>query len=89
MKCELAVAAALYLQLLDDIDSRCTEHLIFPVAESYRRSDNDTVACVDAHRVEVLHGADCDNVALCVTDDLELYFLPAAYALLNKYLCNR
>ena len=89
MKCELTVAAALDFKLLDDVDSRCTEHRVLSVAESYGRCDNDTVACVNAYRIEVLHGAHRDNVALCVTDNFKLYFLPAAYALLNKYLCDR
>ncbi len=89
MESKLTVASALDFELLDDVYSRSSEHLVLAVAERYSRSDNDTVAGVDSDGVEVLHRADRDNVALCVTDNLELYLLPAAYALFNKYLCDR
>ena len=41
-----------------------------------------------SHRVEILHGADGYHIALAVTYDLKLYFLPAAYAFFHKYLCD-
>ena len=44
---------------------------------------------MNTDRVEVFHRADGDNVALCVTDNLELDFLPARNTLFNKYLCDR
>ena len=89
LKCKLTVTAALDLQCLNDIQRRCSQHLIFLVCKRNRRSDNDTVACMNADRVEVFHRADGDNVALCVTDNLELDFLPARNTLFNKYLCDR
>ena len=89
MKRKLAVAAALYLKLGNNVQSRSSEHLIFLIGKSYRRSNNYRVTCVNANGVKVFHGADCDNVALAVTDNLELDLLPTAYALFNKYLSDR
>ena len=86
---ELAVAAALDFQFLNDVDSRSTQHLIFLIGEGHAGSHNDGVAGVNADRVEVLHGADCNYVALAVAHYLELNFLPAGDALLDQNLCDR
>jgi hypothetical protein len=42
-----------------------------------------------ADRVYVFHRADRDGVILCVAHDLELYFLPPRYRLLDKHLADR
>ena len=89
VKRKLAVAAALYLKLGNNVQSRSSEHLIFLIGKSYRRSDYYGVTCVNANGVKVFHGADCDNITLAVTDNLEFDLLPAAYALFNKYLGDR
>ena len=44
---------------------------------------------MNAHGIEILHGADGYNIALAVTDYLEFYLFPAAYALFDKHLCDR
>ena len=86
---ELAVAAALYLEFLDYVDSRGTQHLIFLIGEGHTGSNDDGVAGVYADRVEVLHGADGDDVALAVAHYLELDLLPAGDALLDQDLSDR
>ncbi len=44
------------------------------------------IARVDAHRVDVLDGADDDAVVRLVADDLHLVLLPAEHALLDQHL---
>ena len=89
MQGKLAVAAALYPQLVDDIQSRRAKHLILLVRKCHRGRDNYGVAGVYAHRVQVLHGADGDGVACAVPHDLELYLLPPGDALFNQHLSDR
>ena len=89
MQRELAVAAALYAERVDDVDGRSAEHLIFFIGKRDRRGDDDAVAGVDADRVEVFHGADRDDVALAVANNLELNLLPARNALFNEDLGDR
>ena len=52
------------------------------------RSDGDAIAGVDAHRVEVLDGADDDAVVGEVAHDLELVLFPAEHALLNQHFMH-
>ena len=89
MQRELAVAAALNAERIDDIDRRGAEHLVFLVGERDRRSDDDAVAGVHADRIEVLHRADRDRVAEAVADHLKFDFLPARDALFNEDLRDR
>jgi len=56
------------------------------VGEGLRRSDHDTLAGMDAERVEVLHVADRDAVVETVAHHLVLYLLPALERLLDQYL---
>ena len=86
---ELDIAASLYLQHADDIQGGGTEHLVFLVRQSHRRSDYDRVPSVNAHRIKVFHGADGDDVALAVPDHLKLDFLPAGYAFFHQHLGDR
>ena len=55
---KLAVAAAFDTHGGDDAEGRRTKHLVFFVREGHSRGDNNAVAGVDAHRIEVFHGAD-------------------------------
>ena len=89
MKCKLAVAAALYAKCLNYVYGRRAQHLIFLVRKRQRRSDDYAVTCVYADRVKVFHAAYGYAVAVLVAHDLELYFLPAGYALFNKHLRDR
>ena len=88
MQSKLTVAAALYLQLRDDVDGSGSQHLIFSVGQGNCRSDNDAVAGMNADRVEVFHGADGNDVALAVTNNFKFNFFPAADTLFNQNLCD-
>ena len=88
MERELTVASALNAECFDDLQRSGSEHLILFVGKRYCRSDNDTVAGVNADGVKVLHRADRDDVARLVADDFELDLLPAGYALFDKDLCD-
>ena len=88
MQGKLTVTAALYLQLLNDVDGSGTEHLVLPVGQRHSRSNYDAVTGVYANRIKVLHGADSDHIALSVPDHLKLNFLPAADALFDQHLGN-
>ena len=86
MQSELAVAAALHAQLVDDFQRGGAEHLVLLVGEGDGGGDDDGVAGVHAHRVQVLHGAHGDGVALAVAHHLELDFLPPGDGLLHQNL---
>ena len=62
------------------------QQLVLVVVQRLRRRDDDRLARVDAHRVEVLHVADGDAVVAAVAHDLVLDLLPAAQALLDQHL---
>ena len=55
MKGKLAVAAAFDLQCLNNVQSRCAQHLIFLIGKSDSRSNDNAVAGVNANGVEVFH----------------------------------
>ncbi len=66
---------------------RCgAQHLVFHVGERQAGGDDDAVAGVYAHRVDVLHVADGDAVVVAVAHHLVLHFLPARDALLDEDL---
>ena len=85
---KLAVAAALDAQLGDDVQRRRAQHLVFLVREGLAGGHHDGVAGVDANRVQVLHVADGDDVALGVPHHLVLDLLPAGDALFHQNLVN-
>ena len=74
---ELAVTAALNFQGADDVQGGGTEHLILLVGQGLAGRHHDGVAGMDAHRVDVLHAADGDDVASAVPHDFKFDFLPA------------
>ena len=86
MQSELAVAAALHAQLVDDFQGGGAEHLVLFVRQRHSGGDDDGVAGVHAHRVQVLHRAHGDGVALAVTHDLELDLFPPGDGLLHQNL---
>ena len=77
---ELHVAPALDLQGGDDVQGGGAEHLELPVGQGLGGGHHDGVAGMDAHGVDVLHGADGDHVAGAVPHDLKLNLLPAGDA---------
>ena len=87
---ELHVAAArLHAHAADDADGQVAQVLQLTVGEGERGGDGDGVAGVDAHRVEVLDGADDDDVVGHVAHDLELELLPPEEAGLDEHLGDR
>ena len=88
MQGKLAVAAAFHPQFGDDPQSGGAQHLVFLVGQGDGRGYDDGVAGVDAHRVQVFHGADGDHVVLGVPDHLKLDFLPAGNAFFHQNLGN-
>jgi hypothetical protein len=60
-----------------------------PVSTREGRRDGDGVARVDAHRVEILDGADDHTLVLVVAHDLHLVFLPTEETLLDEHLMGR
>ena len=86
---ELNVAPAFDAQGPDDPQSCRAQHLVFLVRECLAWRDDDAVAGVRAHRVDVLHVADGDAVARAVPHDLVLDFLPTDERFLQQHLMNR
>ena len=82
----LDVALADDAEVPDDVDGHGAEELHLLVVERLGGRHDDGLAGVDAHRVEVLHGADGDAVVLGVPDDLDLDLLPAGQVLLDQHL---
>ena len=60
--------------------------LVFLVGQRLGRRDGDGVAGMDAHRVEVLDGADDDDVVRLVAHHLQFVLLPADERLLDEDL---
>ena len=83
---ELAVAAADDVERGDDVQRGGAEHLVLLIRERERGGDDNAVAGVHADGVEVLHGADGDDVAGGVAHCLKLDLLPAVDVLFDKDL---
>ena len=86
---ELAVAPSDDAERRDYVQRRAAERLILPVRERQRGSDDDGVAGVDADRVDVLHRADRDHVALAVAHRFKFYFFPAVDIFFDEDLTDR
>ena len=69
-----------------DLDRDLAEHVVLAVRQCLARRDDDALAGVDPHRIEVLHVADGDAVVEAVADDLVLDLLPAFQILLDQHL---
>src|SRR5207244_989843 len=84
---ELDVAAAGFdADLADDRQAQVAQPLILLVGERLGGGDGDRVAGVNAHWVEVLDGADDDDVVGAVAHDLQLELLPADDGFLDQDL---
>ena len=82
----LNVAFTYDAQVADDGDGAFAQEMVFTVGQGLGRSDDDTLAGVDAERVEVLHIADRDAVVIAVANDLIFDFLPAFQAFFDEDL---
>ena len=83
---ELHVALADDAHVADDPYRKLAEQVVLMVGEGLRGSDHDTLAGMDAERVEVLHVADRDAVVETVAHHLVLYLLPTLEGFLDQYL---
>src|SRR5699024_1832216 len=62
--------------------------LILAIGQGHRGGDGDRIPGMNAHRIEVLDGAD-DSVVVCtIANDLELVFLPTEEALFDEAFVN-
>ena len=75
--------------LADHPYRRVAQPLIFAIGQSLCRGDRDGVARMDSHRIEVLDGANDDDVVLEVAHDLQFKFLPPEDRLFDQNLMNR
>ncbi len=73
----------------DDKTGGVAHALVLLVAQRLGRGDSDAVPCMDAHRVEVLDGADDDEVVSAVAHHLQFVLLPAQDRLLHQDLIGR
>ena len=79
-------AARLDADLAQDRDGGVAHDLVFAVGQRQRGRDRDAVARVNAHRVDVLDGADDDAIVLRVADNFHLVLFPAQHQLLDQDL---
>ena len=89
LNCELHVASAPDVQPPDELEGRVAQHLVVAVRQRLLGCNHHRLAGVDAHRVEVLHGAHDDGVVGAVAHHLVLVLLPAQYALFDEHLTDR
>mmetsp|Transcript_1346 Transcript_1346/g.4699 ORF Transcript_1346/g.4699 Transcript_1346/m.4699 type:complete len:535 (+) Transcript_1346:2884-4488(+) len=79
---------ALHAHLSDDCHAGVPKPLVLLIGQGLRGGHGDAVPGVDTHRVDVLDGADDDDVVLKVAHDLQLVFLPADQGLLDQDLAR-
>ena len=82
-------ASGLDADLANDGNGGVAHGLVFAVGKRLRRSDGDGVAGVRAHGIEVLDGADDDDVVGEIAHHLQFVFLPAEHRLLDQHLVDR
>ena len=88
IKSELDVAAAFHAQGANDLERRTAEHLVLLVAQRLRGREDDGVAGVDAHRIQVFHVADGDAVVGAVAHYLVLDLFPTDQRALDEHLVD-
>src|SRR3989344_224641 len=88
MKGVLDVALADDAEMSDCLESDFAQPVIFGVGECLRGRDDDALAGVDAHWIEIFHIADRDAIVGAVADDLILDFLQSAQVFLDKHLSH-
>ncbi|MBA7706557.1 hypothetical protein ES703_115411 [subsurface metagenome] len=82
------IAAALNPQRPDNLEAGCPQHLVLFIGHSLAGSDNDAIAGMDSHRVNIFHITNDDAVIGAVFAYLVFYFLPASYRFLQQHLMN-
>ena len=70
------------------LDGLGAHALVCAVAECHRRCHGDAVAGVDAHRIEVLDGADDGDVVVLVAQQFQFVLLPAEQRLVDHHLVD-
>ena len=70
-------------------DASVTHDLVFFVGQCQSWSHCDTVACVHAHGVNILDGANDDGVVCTVANHFHFEFFPAKKTFINQNLANR
>ena len=84
----LYVTSSGNIQLIDDVQSRASKHLILLVPQCLGRSNYDGVSGVNANRIDVLHITYGDAVAVGIAHYLILDFLPACDTALYQHLSH-
>ena len=80
--------ARLDTDLADYRNTGVAHPLVFFVGQRLSGCDSNRVACVYAHRVKVLDGANDNDVVIEVTHDLHLVFFPANDRLFNEHFSD-
>ena len=86
MKGKLHITPAGNLKLVDDIECRGTEHLVFLIPQRLGGRHHDAVPGMHPYGVDIFHVADGDAVACAIAHHLILDFLPARNTALHKNL---
>ncbi len=60
--------------------------MVFLIVQCLRRSDDDALSCVDAHRVEIFHIAYSDRVVETIPYDFIFDLLPSGQVFLDEDL---
>ena len=81
-------AAGLDADFADDRDGRIAHGLVFAVGERLRGRYGDRVAGVRPHGIEVLDGADDDDVVGQVAHQLQLVLLPAEHRFFKQHFVD-
>ena len=82
----LDVAFAHDAQVRHDLEAQRAEFLVLAVGKGLGRGDDHALPRMDAERVEILHVADGDPVAVAVADGLIFNFFPSLQALFDEHL---
>ncbi|OPZ81751.1 MAG: hypothetical protein BWY77_00498 [bacterium ADurb.Bin431] len=69
-------------------DGDRAQFVVFAAGEGLARGNDDALAGVDPHGIEILHVADRKAVVVLVADDLEFDLLPAEQILLHQDLAG-
>ena len=84
----LYVTASGNVQLGNNIECRRTQHLVFLVTQRLRRRNNDGIASMHAHRIDIFHVTYSDTVAGSIPHHLVLDLLPASDTALHQHLAH-
>ena len=76
------------IQFTDDIQCRCTQHLILFITQCLRRCYYDTISGMYTNRINIFHITYSNAVTIAVTHYLVLDLFPSCDASLYQYLTN-